>query len=513
MPATTAGVAKASLALRHAKGAILTTIAEHTDLDRTRFFIDGEWVEPRGSETHRALEAATGETLGTAALATDADIDVAVRAARKALDHGPWGRTTAAERAEYMHRFAAALAARADSTSALVSQENGMPIGLSAAFNGAAPAGLLQMYAEVVKALPLEEVRPSQAGATIVRREPVGVVGAIAPWNYPQVLAMMKIAPALAAGCTIVLKPSPETALDSYVMGDAAKEAGLPPGVLNIVLGGREAGASLVSHPNVDKVAFTGSTATGRIIGAECGRLIRRVTLELGGKSAAIFLDDGDVETFIAGIGMASFMNNSQTCTTQSRILVARSRYDEVVEAVAEYTRGLNIGNPLDPSVTLGPMASEQHLQRVLGYIDIARNSNARLVSGGGRPASQDRGWFVEPTVFADVDNNDRLAREEVFGPVMAMIPFDDDDDAVAIANDSNYGLGGSVWTADEQRGLDVCRRVRTGTIGINYYLLDLGAPFGGMKDSGIGRELGPEAINGYLEYKSIYASADQLKD
>jgi aldehyde dehydrogenase (NAD+) len=513
MPATTAGVAKASLALRHAKGAILTTLAEHTDLDRTRFFIDGEWVEPRGSETHRALEAATGETLGTAALATDADIDAAVQAARKALDHGPWGRTTAAERAEYMHRFAAALAARADSTSALVSQENGMPIGLSAAFNGAAPAGLLQMYAEVVKALPLEEVRPSQAGATIVRREPVGVVGAIAPWNYPQVLAMMKIAPALAAGCTIVLKPSPETALDSYVMGDAAKEAGLPPGVLNIVLGGREAGASLVSHPNIDKVAFTGSTATGRIIGAECGRLIRRVTLELGGKSAAIFLDDGDVETFIAGIGMASFMNNSQTCTTQSRILVARSRYDEVVEAVAEYTRGLNIGNPLDPSVTLGPMASEQHLQRVLGYIDIARNSNARLVSGGGRPASQDRGWFVEPTVFADVDNNDRLAREEVFGPVMAMIPFDDDDDAVAIANDSNYGLGGSVWTADEQRGLDVCRRVRTGTIGINYYLLDLGAPFGGMKDSGIGRELGPEAINGYLEYKSIYASADQLKN
>ncbi len=491
----------------------MTTIAEHTDLDRTRFFIDGEWVEPRGSETHRALEAATGETLGTAALATDADIDAAVQAARKALDHGPWGRTTAAERAEYMHRFAAALAARADSTSALVSQENGMPIGLSAAFNGAAPAGLLQMYAEVVKALPLEEVRPSQAGSTIVRREPVGVVGAIAPWNYPQVLAMMKIAPALAAGCTIVLKPSPETALDSYVMGDAAKEAGLPPGVLNIVLGGREAGASLVSHPNIDKVAFTGSTATGRIIGAECGRLIRRVTLELGGKSAAIFLDDGDVETFIAGIGMASFMNNSQTCTTQSRILVARSRYDEVVEAVAEYTRGLNIGNPLDPSVTLGPMASEQHLQRVLGYIDIARNSSARLVSGGGRPASQDRGWFVEPTVFADVDNNDRLAREEVFGPVMAMIPFDDDDDAVAIANDSNYGLGGSVWTADEQRGLDVCRRVRTGTIGINYYLLDLGAPFGGMKDSGIGRELGPEAINGYLEYKSIYASADQLQN
>jgi aldehyde dehydrogenase (NAD+) len=491
----------------------MTTIAEHTDLDRTRFFIDGEWVEPRGSETHRALEAATGEPLGTAALATDADIHAAVQAARRALDQGPWGRTTAAERAGYMHRFAAALAARADSTSALVSQENGMPIGLSSAFNGAAPAGLLQMYAEMIKAYPLEEVRPSQNGATIVRREPVGVVGAIAPWNYPQVLAMMKIAPALAAGCTIVLKPSPETALDSYVMGDAAKEAGLPPGVLNIVLGGREAGASLVSHPDVDKIAFTGSTATGRIIGAECGRLIRRVTLELGGKSAAIFLDDGDVETFIAGLGMASFMNNSQTCTTQSRILVARSRYDEVVDAVAAFARSQHIGNPLDPSVTIGPMASEQHLDRVLGYIDVGRDSNARLVAGGGRPADQNRGWFVEPTVFADVDNSDRLAREEVFGPVMAMMPFDDDEDAVAIANDSNYGLGGSVWTNDEERGIDVSRRVRTGTIGVNYYLLDLGAPFGGMKDSGIGRELGPEALNSYLEYKSIYASAGRLNN
>jgi aldehyde dehydrogenase (NAD+) len=483
-----------------------------TDLDRTRFFIDGQWVDPLGSDTHRALEAATEQPLGTASLGTDADIDRAVKAARRALDQGPWGRTTATERAEYMHKFAAALTARAEGTSKLVSQENGMPIGLSSAFNGAAPAGLLQMYAELIKQMDLEEVRPSASGATIVRREPVGVVGAIAPWNYPQVLAMMKIAPALAAGCTIVLKPSPETALDSYVMGDAAQEAGLPPGVLNIVLADREAGAALVSHPDVDKIAFTGSTAAGRIIGAECGRLIRRMTLELGGKSAAIFLDDGDIDTFLAGIGMASFMNNAQTCTTQSRILAPRSRYDELVDALAGWTNQQTIGNPLDPAVTMGPMASEKHLQRVLGYIDIAKNSDARLVSGGGRPKSQERGWFVEPTVFADVKNDDQLAREEVFGPVMAVIPFDDDEDAVRIANDSNYGLGGSVWSSDEQRGLDVARQVRTGTIGINYYNLDLGAPFGGMKDSGIGRELGPEAINPYLEYKSIYASADQLK-
>jgi aldehyde dehydrogenase (NAD+) len=259
----------------------------------------------------------------------------------------------------------------------------------------------------------------------------------------------------------------------------------------------------------VDKVAFTGSTAAGRIIGAECGRLIRRVTLELGSKTAAIVLDDADLDVFLEGIGMASFMNNSQTCTTQSRILAPRSRYEEVVDALATYTRNLSVGNPLDPSVEIGPMASETHLNRVLGYIEVGRNSDARLVSGGGRPAGQDRGWFVEPTVFADVKNTDQLAREEVFGPVMAVIPYDGDDEAVQIANDSNYGLGGSVWTTDESRGVDISRRVRTGTIGVNYYQLDLGSPFGGMKDSGLGRELGPEALNSYLEYKSIYGSAN----
>lgn len=479
-----------------------------TELDRTRFFIDGGWVDPTGSESHQALDAATEEPLGTAALGTAADIDAAVGAARRALDEGPWGRTTAAERAEVMIRFADALAARGEATSTLVTRENGMPIGLSTAFNGAAPAGLLQMYAAMVQQTALEEVRQSQAGATLVRREPVGVVGAITPWNYPQTLAMMKIAPALAAGCTIVLKPSPETALDSYVFADAALEAGLPPGVLNIVLAGREAGAALVAHPGVDKIAFTGSTAAGRIIGAECGRQIKRATLELGGKSASIVLEDADLDVFVAGLAGASYMNNSQTCTTQARILAPRSRYEEVVEALAERTRALRVGNPLDPTVEIGPMASQTHLERVLGYIDVARQDGARLVAGGGRPASEDRGWFVEPTVFADVANTDRIAREEVFGPVLTVTPYDGDDEAVRLANDSEYGLGGSVWTADEQRGVDIARRVRTGTIGVNYYQLDLGSPFGGMKASGIGRELGPEALSNYFEYKSIYASA-----
>lgn len=490
----------------------MSLIAERSnDLDRRRFFIDGVWVDPTSDQTVEQLEAATGELLGIAALAAEADVDAAVRAARHAFDHGPWSRTTASERAAVLRRFADALEARGAGTSVLVSRENGMPIQFSQQVNGGLPAVLLRVYADMIENLRLEEARPSLLGSTIVRREPVGVVGAITPWNFPQALALFKIAPALAAGCTVVLKPSPETALDAYILADAAQEAGLPAGVLNIVVGDRDAGAMLVSHPLVDKIAFTGSTAAGRAIGAECGRLIRRHTLELGGKSAAIFLDDGNVETFLAGLDGASFLNNGQTCTTQSRVLVARSRYEEVIEAAASHAKSYVIGNPLDPSVTLGPMATSAHLDRVLGYIDIGRNSNARLVAGGGRPSDKGNGWFVEPTVFADVDNSDRLAREEVFGPVIALIPFETDADAVRIANDSNYGLAGSVWSADEDRAFDIARRVRTGTIGLNYYQLDLGAPFGGYKDSGIGRELGPEGLNAYLEYKSIYASAKYL--
>lgn len=480
-------------------------------LDRRRFFIDGDWARPHGDDVHVALEAATEDVLGVAAMGTRADVDDAVLAARRALDDGPWGRSAAGERADVMERFAAALRARSRGTSTLVSRENGMPLSLSTVMNGLAPGVLLEQYAQQARDLGFEEVRPSANGATLVRREPVGVVAAITPWNYPQALAMMKIAPALAAGCTVVLKPSPETALDAYVLADAAQEAGLPAGVLNIVLGDREVGAALVGHPLVDKVAFTGSTAAGRAIGAECGRTMKRMSLELGGKSAAIVLDDADLQVLLDNIGPASFMNNGQTCTTQARILAPRRRYDEVVDAISTYARSMVVGNPLDRGVTLGPMASEAHRERVLGMVEVGRSSGARLVTGGGRPAGLGRGWFVEPTVFADVENSDRLAREEVFGPVYAVVPHDGDDHAVELANDSEYGLAGSVWTADEDRGVAVARRVRTGSIGVNYYLQDLGAPFGGVKASGVGRELGPEAMASYLEYKSVYVSADLL--
>ncbi|KAA9160576.1 aldehyde dehydrogenase [Amycolatopsis acidicola] len=474
-------------------------------------YVDSAWTEMDSDESVEVIEAATEKKIGSVSLGNARDVDRAVRAARTALDHGAWGRMSRAERAGLMLGFADELEARAEETATLVSRQNGTPIALSREANGTGPAATLRMYAGLAAEADTEEVRASPNGATIVRREPVGVVGAITPWNYPQTLAVMKIAPALAMGCTVVLKPSPETSLDAFVFGEAAAAAGIPQGVINIVPGSRDTGANLVSHPLVDKIAFTGSTAAGRAIGAECGRLIRPCTLELGGKSASIVLEDADLDVFAAGLGESSFRNNGQTCALQTRILAPRSRYDEVVDVVADFAGKLVLGDPLDPSVTCGPMVSAAHRARVLAHIDGARARGVRLVTGGGRPEDQEHGWFVEPTVFVDVANSDPIAREEVFGPVVAVIPYDDDDDAVGIANDSDYGLGGSVWTSDEARGLEIARRVRTGTIGINHYTLDLGSPFGGMKDSGLGRELGPEALDAYTEYKSVYASARRL--
>ncbi|WP_344125038.1 aldehyde dehydrogenase, partial [Mycolicibacterium murale] len=416
-----------------------------------------------------------------------------------------WSATPAQDRAALLRAFGAALMARGAATAELVSRENGMPARLSKGANGMFPAVLLDYYAGLITDTPDEEIRPSAIGHTIVRREPVGVVGAITPWNYPQALAAMKLAPGLAAGCTMVLKASPETALDALAFAEAADEAGLPAGVLNIVPGDAAAGAHLVSHPGVDKVAFTGSTAAGRVIGEICGRLMRPVTLELGGKSAAIILDDADLDAAIKGLRSAAFVNNGQTCHLSSRILAPRSRYDEVVEAVAALAAGLQVGDPLDKATDIGPLVSRRQQQRVLEYIAIGQASGAKLVAGGSVPKDRSRGWFVEPTVFAGVSNSDRLAQEEVFGPVLAVIPYDGDAEAVALANDSEYGLAGTVWSTDTDRATEVARRVRTGTIGVNDYQLDIAAPFGGVKASGLGRELGPEGLQAYQTVKSIY--------
>jgi acyl-CoA reductase-like NAD-dependent aldehyde dehydrogenase len=477
-------------------------------VDRDALFIGGEWVKPSTSNQFTVMDAATEEVLGSVPEAAETDVDRAVAAARQAFESPDWAGLSPAERAAAMRRFADELDKRAADLTRTVSQENGMPIGLSELLESGFAIGMLRYYADLADATPVEESRPSQLGVeTLVRRSPMGVVAAIVPWNYPVTLAMSKIAPALATGCTVVIKPSPpSTLLDCFILADAAEAAELPPGVLNWVPGDREIGAYMVSHPGVDKVAFTGSTPAGRLIAKVCAGLLRPVTLELGGKSAAILLDDVDMDTIWPNLQFVTFINNGQTCVTCSRLLAPASRYDEIVDAVASRVSQFVVGNPLDRNVEIGPMASAAHRERVEGYIEKGKGE-AKLVAGGGRPKGLDRGWFVEPTVFAYMSNSATIAQEEIFGPVLSVIPYADERDAVRVANDSVYGLGGSVFSADAERAKEVARQVHTGTIGINGYPAAIGSPFGGVKDSGIGREFGPEALTSYLNLKSMYIS------
>ncbi|MFJ9173792.1 aldehyde dehydrogenase [Streptomyces sp. NPDC102360] len=474
-------------------------------LDHELLYIGGKWVKPSSSQRLNAVNAATEEYLGSVPEAVERDADTAVAAARGALDAG-WATSDPKERAAALNRLADSLEKRLSEFTRVVSQQVGMPYPMSKQFEGRFSVSVLRYYAQLAETLEPEERRPSPMGFdTLVRREAVGVVAAVVPWNYPTVLAVSKIGPALAAGCTIVVKPSPGAVLDSHIFAEAVEEAQLPPGVINYTPGGRELGAYLVSHPGVDKVAFTGSTAAGRQIAEVCGSLLRPVSLELGGKSAAIILDDADLDTVLKGLTGVSLANNSQTCVACTRILAPSSRYDEVVEAMASWASELKVGDPLERGTQIGPVFSRAQRDRIEGYIAKGRQDGARLVAGGGRPAGLDRGWFVEPTVFADVDNTSVIAREEIFGPVLAVTRYDDDQDAVRIANDSEYGLGGTVWSADRQRATGVARQVVAGTVGVNGYAIDINAPFGGVKASGMGREFGPEALAGYQQLKSIF--------
>lgn len=473
---------------------------------RNEFFIGGEWVAPASSRKFEIINASSEERIASVPEAVEADVDRAVAAARQAFEKSGWATCPPAERAEAMGRFAQALQQRAGDIARAVSIQNGMPLSFSEPFEGNLPIGLLGYYSQLALTISTTpEERPSQMGkTTLVNRKPIGVVAAIVPWNFPVVLAMSKIAPAMAAGCTVVIKPSPGTVLDSYILAEAAAEAKIPPGVLNWVPADREVGAYLVSHPGIDKVAFTGSTGAGRAIARVCGDLLRPVTLELGGKSAAIILDDADMDVLAAGLPMASVMNNGQTCFSCTRILAPASRYSQVVDAIASIVSSMKVGDALDPATNVGPMASSLHRDRVESYIAKGK-AEARLVAGGGRPNGLNKGWFVQPTVFSDVSNNATIAREEIFGPVLSVIPYQDEADAIAIANDSAFGLGGSVWSRDPERALRIANQVETGTIGINGYIPSVGSPFGGIKASGLGRELGPEALSGYQQLRSTY--------
>jgi aldehyde dehydrogenase (NAD+) len=472
------------------------------------FYIGGRWVRSSSEARIDVINPATEEIWGRVPDANAADVDAAVQAADAAFRSGVWSGIGAAARAEAMLKFADALAARGDVMGQTITRENGTPISESAAA-AAHSAGILRYYASLAGYVDQDDKRPFPGAAgkyTQVYREPRGVCLLIAPWNFPLTLVMVKLAPALIAGCTVVIKPAAETPLDLRVLIAAAEDAGIPAGVINVLTGGRESGGLMVQHRGIAKVAFTGSTGAGRIIAGQCATLLRPVTLELGGKSASIVLPDANIEDFAKLVNRTCLRNTGQTCYNSTRILAPRANYNDVVDAVAGVVASTPIGDPFDPTTVYGPSASATQRDRVAEYIRIGISEGARVATGGpGMPAGLDRGYFVKPTVFADVDNSMRIAQEEIFGPVLVVIPFDDEDDAVRIANDSAFGLGGSIFTSDPDRAEQFARRIETGSVGINFYGSNLAAPFGGWKDSGLGMEYGPEAIGAYVRMKSIH--------
>lgn len=477
---------------------------------RDRMFIDGQWQDASNGETFAVYDPASAEVIARVPLATSADVDRAVRAARKALASRDWAGLVPAARERILLRLADLIEANSDELSRLETLNNGKLLPWAQAIDVGGSAQWLRYmagWATKIEGSTFDVSLPFPPGIKYrasTLRVPVGVVGAIVPWNFPLAMAMWKIAPALACGNTVVLKPAEETPLTALRLAELAIEAGLPPGVLNVVTGdGPDAGASLVAHPGVDKISFTGSTEVGRVIGAQCGRDIRRVALELGGKSPVIVLDDMDIETAIAGAAGAIFFNHGQVCTAGSRLYVARASYDKVVAGVAAIANSTVLGSGLDPASQMGPLVSAHHKERVQKLIATGSAEGAEVVAGG---AHDGPGYFVRPTVIANPANKPlTLVREEVFGPVLVAMPFDDFDDVLRQANDSHYGLGASVWTHRLDKAQRAMDALQAGTVWVNTHnMVDPNMPFGGFKSSGVGREHGRAAIEAYTETKSI---------
>jgi acyl-CoA reductase-like NAD-dependent aldehyde dehydrogenase len=474
-----------------------------------RLFIAGQWVSPATPGSIEVVSPITEEVIYTVAEAREADIDRAVAAARKAFDDGPWPRLSPEQRADYLRRFGTALAARSEELGHAWTNQMGVIFAMA---RGAAERARdsFEMYADLAGSFPFAEKRvPSLGGGqAIVLREPVGVVAAIVPWNSPLSLGTAKLAPALLAGCTLVYKASPEAPLEAYVFAEIADEIGLPAGVLNVVTAHRQASEHLVRNAGIDKVSFTGSSAAGKHIAAILGGRMARYTMELGGKSAAIVLDDMEPAEVAASLSGALCTMSGQVCAALTRVIVPARRHDDFVGAFAATMSALRAGDPYDAASHLGPLAMERQLVRVQDYIARGQAEGARLVVGGGRPKGLKRGYYVEPTLFAGVDNAMSIARDEIFGPVISLIPAVDESEAIGIANDSDFGLNGAVMTSDPARALDVARQIRTGTVSQNRFRLDKTLPFGGYKQSGVGREGGVDGLLPYLETKTVFLDA-----
>ncbi len=467
---------------------------------RELIYVDGEWVKPSGTETFDVINASTEEVIGRVPLGTAADVDRAVEAARRAFES--WSTTTPAERKVYLERLQAAIQDRSEEIATTVAAEVGMPLTMARVIQAGVPAQVAGKYAALLDDYDFEE----QIGNSRVVREPIGVVGCITPWNFPLHQVICKVAPALAAGCTVVLKPTEVAPLASFMLAEIFDEIGLPPGVFNLVSGtGEDVGEAIAAHPDIDMVSFTGSTRAGRRVSELASQTVKKVALELGGKSPFVILDDADLQEAIQfGLGRC-YINSGQTCTAWTRMLVPRERQDEAVEIAKQMAEAWTVGDPFAEDSKLGPLVSETQRDRVRSYIRKGVEEGAVLVTGGEEPPEGlDRGYYVRPTVFADVDNDMTIAQEEIFGPVLAIIPYDDDDDAVRIANDTIYGLQAAVYSSDSERAERIARRIRAGQVHVNDAPGNLDAPFGGYKQSGIGREWGRYGLEEYLEVKSL---------
>jgi betaine-aldehyde dehydrogenase len=491
------------------------------DRQYSSFFIDGGWRPPQSSEVFEVISPHSEERVGSVPAASRADVDAAVVAARRAFDESDWPQRPAGERAELCARLAAAIHERSAELAELITDESGCTLFLAQVYQSVAPTVSLNYYARLANGYPFEEVRISEmsslaggeaggsiipfAGKSLVVKEPVGVVAAFCAYNFALACAAQKMGPALVAGCTGVIKVPEPNPLAVFALGELIDKVGFPPGVLNIVAAGAGASEHLIRHPGVDMVSFTGSTTIGRRIGEVCGSLVKPVVLELGGKSAGIILEDADLDLATSTlVGCSVGTNQGQSCVAITRILAPASRYDEIAERFAQAISNVKVGDPREPDTVVGPLITAAHRDRVEGFIAKGVAEGATIATGGGRPAHLPKGWYVDPTLLTGVRNDMTVAREEIFGPVTALIPYDDEDNAIRIANDSSFGLSGCVFTADTVHGFEVARRIRAGTFSVNTYAADLNSPFGGFKQSGIGREHGPTAIEEYLLPKTI---------